>query len=670
LVSGLEKYVMAQKFSYEELEQKVIEFEKKQTDLIHALEESRSQLNLLTDQTILAIAIIQNDKIVYANNAYSQLTGYALDEILTWTTQDTLKLIHPDYQGFVISQAQKKMKGEKTGVVKHYQYIGIQKTGETQWVDQFSQTVIYKGLPADMVSLININEQINARRKLKESEEKYRLLVDHANDSILILQDGRIQFCNPSVYRETGFPTEELAGKPFIDLVHPDDREMVIDRYVKRLSQGDAPSTYSFRILLKSGSVMWGQVNAALTSWEGRPATLCIIRDITRLRELEAQFEQSRKMEAIGTLSGGIAHDFNNILFPITGFAEMMLDDTPSDSPYFNGLTQILKAAKRAKEIIRQILDFSRLADMEIDILDIKPVFKDVLKLIDFSLPSTIEIHHHIEEECGFIRANATQLHQVLMNLVTNAFHAMEETGGRLDIDLSRFKLDEKEADELDVKPGFYACLRVLDTGVGIEKAVLARIFDPYFTTKKTGKGTGLGLSVVHGIISKYGGAIRVNSEPGQGTEVKVYLPMFESASQTGVKERTANELKKGHERVLLVDDEQDIVEIERKMLKTMGYDVTVCTGSLEALEMFRNGSDRFDLVITDMTMPKLTGLALSRKLLEIRPDLPIIICTGYSEQVNDETVKEAGIRGFVMKPALINEFSKIIRCVLDNQKV
>ena len=509
----------------------LIELEAELTKSKAALAECKEQLNLLTEQSLLAILIVQDNKVVYANRAYAQLSGYDLKELLNWTTDDTIKLIHPDYRSFVFIQGQKKMRGEKEGIVNNYQYIGINKTGEEHWVDQYSKTILFNGKPADMISIINITDRVKAETALKKGREKYQALVNNVNDSILILQDGKIVFYNTTFEREIGYSAEEIKEMSLLDLIHPEDQHIVIDRYNRRLAGEAIPSTYSYRTVLKTKDIVWTQVNAVIIDWEGKPATLCVIRDINKIKELENRVQESRKLEAISTLAGGLAHKFNNILFPIIGLSELLMEDTSEGNSIHDGLSQILKAANRGRDIVKQFMAFSRELDQETEVFDLKPVLRDVLKIIKASSPSTIEIHFDISAPCGPVRANPTQLHQVLLNLCTNAFQAMEETGGRFDIRLAVKNLGRSELENTKMAPGLYACLILSDTGSGMEKSILDRIFDPYFTTKEQGKGSGMGLSVALGTIKNYGGDIQVESEPGKGSTFKIFLPIFEAVS-------------------------------------------------------------------------------------------------------------------------------------------
>jgi nitrogen-specific signal transduction histidine kinase/ActR/RegA family two-component response regulator len=385
---------------------------------------------------------------------------------------------------------------------------------------------------------------------------------------------------------------------------------------------------------------------------------------------LQEQLRQAQKMEAIGTLAGGIAHDFNNILAGILGYAELASLDIPEGSEAKYNLQQSIKSTYRAKDLVQQILAFSRQSKQERKPLDIRPIIKEALKMLRASLPSTIEIRQNIEADWGAIEADPTQIHQVLMNLCTNAAHAMSENGGVLEVSLTKFDMDAGTSGvNSEIEPGPYLKLRVSDTGSGMPPEILSRIFDPYFTTKETGKGTGLGLAVVHGIVKSHRGAITVSSEPGKGTTFDIYFPRGDIIQAPSELERIEPLPLGGRERILFVDDEKAIVEIGQKLLERLGYEVVSRTSSVEALELFRAKPESFDLVVTDMTMPNMTGDKLARELMGIRPDIPVILCTGFSERITEEKAKLLGIREFVMKPLVMKDLAKSMRRALDGQK-
>jgi signal transduction histidine kinase/ActR/RegA family two-component response regulator len=387
------------------------------------------------------------------------------------------------------------------------------------------------------------------------------------------------------------------------------------------------------------------------------------------LAQSERQLQQVMKLQAIGTLAGGIAHDFNNILFPIVGYTELTMDDIPEDSQARQNLEEILKATNRAKKLVQQILAFSRQGSQERKPLQVQSLIKEALKLLRATIPSTIEIEYDIGEEYGHIMGDPTQIHQVIMNLCTNAYHAMQETGGKLEVKLKEVDISyEKSLERVGMKVGRHLELTVKDTGHGMGPEVLERIFEPYYTTKEQGKGTGLGLSVIHGIIKNHGGDISVSSQVGKGTTFTVYLPLIDDIdAETKTVEVTA--ATQGNERILLIDDEEQIIDIERQILERLGYQVTTKTDSEEALEEFAALPEKFDLVITDMTMPKMTGDQLARKMMDIKPDIPVILCTGFNETISEEKALAMGIEKFVMKPIVKDELANTIRTVLDTPK-
>ena len=373
-------------------------------------------------------------------------------------------------------------------------------------------------------------------------------------------------------------------------------------------------------------------------------------------------------MEAIGTLAGGIAHDFNNILASIMGYTELAMEEVEEKSQVHHDLIQIFKACGRAKNLIYQILTFSQQTEQERVPVQVSHMVKEVLKLLRASLPSNIDIRQRITKNLNHILADPTQIHQIVMNLCANAAHAMQENGGILEIRLFQVTLNADFANKYpDMKKGQYVKLSFKDTGHGIPPEVRDSIFNPYFTTKEKGEGTGLGLAVVHGIVKNLEGEITVDSEPGRGSIFDVYLPVIEDEEQESIKH--IEPLHTGHEHVLLVDDEPGIVEMGGRMLESLGYQVTTRTSSIEALELFKHEPGRFELIITDMTMPNMTGDRFSQELMKIRPDIPIILCTGYSHQISEEKAKEIGIKAFVMKPMVKRELSSIVRQVLDKEQ-
>jgi len=411
------------------------------------------------------------------------------------------------------------------------------------------------------------------------------------------------------------------------------------------------------------------------TRWPGGDLVrLQIGTDITPLKELEKerhamelQLVQSQKMESLGTLAGGIAHDFNNILYPILGFSEMALDEVGKNPPARQCMQEVLDSAERAKNLVEQILSFSRQYVEEFKPVALVPILSDALKLARATIPATIQIETQYAIGHGSVNGAENRLHQVIMNLVTNAFHAMENTGGVLKIELSEATLSAADIPSgYSVEPGNFFVLTVQDSGQGMPAEVVERIFEPYYTTRQKGKGTGLGLSITHGIIKSHGGFIKVDTAPECGTTFTVYLPRIDLPELPLNSDTAGDDIPGGYENILLVDDEEQAIKLARKVLIKLGYNVHARTSSLEALALFRSKPESYDLVITDMTMPHLTGIDLTQALMDIRPNIPIILCTGFSVMIDEAKAKALGIRAFVMKPIMKRKMARIIRQVLD----
>ncbi len=405
-------------------------------------------------------------------------------------------------------------------------------------------------------------------------------------------------------------------------------------------------------------------------NWEKVFVTLIDVTKEIRFKHEKRQFEQhlqqNQRLEAIGSLVGGIAHDFNNLLAPILGRAELMLTETESSATLREHSQGIIDASKRARDLVNQILLFSRQVEQEIKPVAIADILREVIHLVRPSAPPSIEII--TEDDCSspMVMADETQIHQVIINLVTNAFHAMEENGGRMCVKLEDITLGIHDLKGFTISPGRYLRFSIEDSGHGIDRETMANIFDPYFTTKPRGKGTGLGLSTVHSIIAGYGGDIRVYSEVGKGTIFNIYLPVVEVVEEKSSQPATPQSLAIGDEYILLVDDEKSIAEVTKGMLERLGYRVTTRTSSYDALDAFRSLSNEIDLLITDLSMPQLTGLQLLNEVKSIRPDIKVIICTGFSEQFKSGKTVSSGVDAFLNKPVLLADLAHCVRSVLD----
>ncbi len=505
-----------------------------------------------------------------------------------------------------------------------------------------------------------------------ESENKYRNIVESSNDGICIIQDTLVKFVNSRLAHMLGLPKEKILDTPFFNHVHPDELSKVMELYERFLSGDEEKQRYETVLSDRNGTSMDVEVSITPTFHEEKRAALLMIREITDLkqiekekRELEKILQQTQRMEAIGTLAGGIAHEFNNILWIISANAEYALEVLQDGSEVRNNLKRIERACTRASGLVGQILSFSRRRQQTPKPLDMRAIVKETLKFMRASLPKTIEIQTDIASDLGLVMADPTQLHQVVTNLCTNAYHAMKEKGGVLEVDLENIASKDTASFPLGMASGRYVRLRVRDTGVGMEPEVMKRVFEPFFTTKQVGEGAGLGLSVVYGIIESYHGTVTVNSEPGKGTVFEVFLPIIEDTS--AAETRRTQPVPTGRERILFVDDEPEIADSAKEILEGLGYQVEIETSPVKALRLFSQRPDEFALVITDMTMPRMTGEALAKEILRIRPDIPIVICTGYGHLINEDRAKEIGVSEFIMKPASIANVADAIRRALDN---
>lgn len=472
--------------------------------------------------------------------------------------------------------------------------------------------------------------------------------------------NGQIIQGNPALCAMFGYANEELVGrKP----------SFLYGEHAETFNHGDLPFTLCRCYADKDGKVFIGEtIDSEIRDDQGELlGHLEVIRDLSerlsaieRQRDLEEHLRQSQKMAAIGTLAGGIAHDFNNLLAAIIGYAELALLKIPRESPQYHEIDQILKAGCKASELVKQILTFSRKESVQQMPLRPGPLVKEVLKLLRGTIPSTIAIREQIAMTDRLILADPTQLHQVVMNLCTNAFHAMEERGGVMSLCLEVVR--DQGGDGLDGRE----CIRlsVSDTGTGIAPEHLERIFEPYFTTKASGKGTGMGLAVVHGIVENHGGKIGVESALGKGTTFHVTFPVVSGEAPQPRAFSSVN-LAGGKESILLVDDELMVVDYLKGFLEQLGYQVTTCNDGITALTLFERNPDSFDLVITDQTMPGKTGFEMARIMLTLRPQLPIVLCSGYSAAISLEKVLNAGIRKFMMKPVTLYDLAASIREVL-----
>ena len=559
--------------------------------------------------------------------------------------------------------------------IAHFENVAVQnKAGQSIHTD------IYMADRAILVqcNVRDITDRLREQEKLRKSEDFNKRIIESSPDCIKTLDlDGRLQFIS-----EGGKKLLEIEdigpylNQSWIDFWKGADRKAVLEA-ISKAKEGNVGRFQGYCPTERGTPKWWDVIITPVFDKDDKiEKFIAVSRDITEKRQeeearrhLETQLQQAQKMEAIGTLAGGIAHDFNNILSIIIGYSELALMEAPEDGKVSHDVQEVLKAGGRAKDLVKQILTFARQSDTEVKPIQVKYILKEAIKMLKASVPSSIEIRETIESD-AMILADPTQVYQVIMNLCTNATHAIEDEVGVMKVQLKEVSLDSRFTElHPNILPGSYLQLRVEDTGCGMNPDVLEKIFDPYFTTKGVGEGTGLGLSVIKGIVDGCKGGITVMSEIGKGSTFDVYFPIIETKSEKLALKSEKEEAPTGDEVILLIDDEPSIVRLYETMLTALGYRATSRTSPIEALELFKSDPGRFDLVITDMTMPQMTGDLLAIEMKKIRPDIPVILSTGYSKRISDEIASAIGINSFLMKPVVKLEMARMVRKVLDEGK-
>lgn len=639
------------------------------------------------------VGLAQNDdeKMVLPVAQYGDTGGYLDTLRVTWSDTDTgrgptglaIRTGMPSVAQHILTDARWEPWRERALTYGYASAISLPLVDET---GIYGALVILSGEPGafdrEEMKLLedladNLSYGITAlrRNEMRKKVEKERKLlasvVEQAMEGILLFDsDGTIQYLNPAAERITGYVHQELHKDGQTD---GERNRKLYEAIWDTLSRGEE-RTGLFIYEGKDGvqyeidPTIW-----AVSDSNGQVSNYAaLIRDVTREIQLERQLRLAQKMEAIATLAGGIAHDFNNNLASIITCTEMAREDVPPDSPVRELLDVVLKAGYRGRNLVKQILTISCQGEQEKQPVQVELIVEECLKLLRASFPASIELQTSFAERLGVVLADPTQIHQIVVNLCTNAAHAMKDKGGVLEISLSNADLDaEASAEFQELQAGRYLLLSVRDTGSGMSAEIMERIFDPFFTTKKKSGGTGLGLSVIHGIVRNHRGTIIVTSKEGEGSTFKVYLPRIDSSREVPKAEPPAVALS-GHERILFVDDEEDVAYAGGKMLRRFGYDVEVCRDSIEALQAFRANPQRYDLIFTDQNMPNMTGTELTREILAIRPDIPIILCTGLGPASNGILNKKdkmaLGIREVVLKPLDQSEMARIVRRALENR--
>ena len=636
----------------ESLEQKV----KERTE---ELRESEEQYKTIMDN--LPVAVYQNTpgpdgQFLKANPAFCKMFGFKNEEEVKKVTPSELYQNPEERKRYSDSLIEK-------GVIRNSEWTLLRRDGTPIHTSITSRVVRGKdGEVSHFDSImLDITEQKFAEDALRNSEEKYRTMMETMKEPVYICSpDYQIEYINSAMIRRIG---RDATGENCFKALHGLEEKCSWCLHDK-VKKGEYFET---EIVSPKDNRSYQVSSSPIVHGDGSVSEMTVFRDTTDFLRLQSQLQQSHKMESIGTLAGGIAHDFNNILGIILGNAELVMDDVPEWNRSRQNLDEIRKACLRAKDVVRQILSFSRKSEMEQKPINIATVVTESLKLLRASIPTSIEIRQNIANDVAEMLGDSTQIHQVMINLCTNAAHAMEDDGGTLEVTLESKEIDEDTASQYpELNPGPYVQLLVSDTGGGISPEILDRIFDPYFTTKDVGKGTGLGLSVVHGIVNAHHGRISVESKTGKGTTFNILFPAVKGKTRDEPKE--FQELPTGKERILFVDDEESMVNLNQQRLERLGYKVIPKTDPSKALEFFRSNPEQIDLIITDMTMPKMTGDRLAQEILKIRPDMPIILCTGYSQRMSEDKAQELGIRKYIEKPIEMENLARSVREVLDGE--
>jgi PAS domain S-box-containing protein len=610
-----------------------------------------------------ALFIHQIDgKILQVNQKACDLTGLTDKQLLNKNIKNILSNKGAPVFEYIYKQKEKEQHRFETEFVNvDGQVVPVEiSTSLINRVDNLVQTGIRE-----------IKDRKETERKLRESEQKYRQLVETTGDIIFKHdREGKITFVNKAGLKFSGYTKERVLGRHITDFLPDSESKDLHERKASRLEGGKDNFHFETAFLNKAGEKIIVDVNSTPLIENGEyQGSLIVARDITRRKQidrnnklLQKQKHKSQKLETLGTLAGGIGHDFNNILTPILGYSEIIKENLPEDSKAKSYINEVIDGCLRAKEIITQMLSFSRDNEQKRQPLNIVPIVKEALKLIRPSIPWTIEIRQKFEKINSIILADPTRIHQVIMNLCTNAYQAMQEKGGTLSIEVKQIYIDEKTSRKyIDLKNGHYIKLIVSDTGKGMDAETREHIFEPFFTTKE--EGTGMGLAVVHGIVKNHDGRINVYSEEGRGTTFNLFFPVIDRYEKE--EQISDNKAISGNGTILLVDDRKNVSNILNQILSQLGYRVIITNSSLNALEIFQQHPEKFDLVITDMIMPEMNGLELSKKLRKIDSHLPILMISGHGYNVSRKKLKEAGINQLIHKPILTHELAKSVHKVL-----
>ncbi len=624
-----------------------------------ALQASEERYRRVFDNTGTATILVEPDLTISMANAMAEkLVGMPREQFLE--RKRLLDFITPEYRDRIRLYHEMRMQ-EDPKVPKRYDFQIVNRRGDIREVLATSQRI--PDTRQTVISMLDITE----RKKMLQESKRLAAVIDQSTEAVIITDNhGRVQYANKAFETLSGFQLDESIGQsmeaPFFC-----DQDREILQQMTFMVSGDDNWSGRVKNIRNDGSTYIADTHIfPICDDKGKAEHLvCIKTDVTHEVQLEKQLQHSQKMEAIGTLAGGIAHDFNNILGGILGYAEISMIRSGGNQDLKRNLGRILEGCQRAKELVQNILAFSRKKDEETKPIEVQIILKEALKLLRASIPSTVEFRQHIATEASIVQATPTQLHQVAVNLCTNASHAMSKMGGELKVRLENIEMTPEACRETpELMPGPYVLLTVSDTGEGMPPETMERIFEPYYTTKEQTGGTGLGLSVVHGIVTNLGGRIEVTSRVGAGSTFRVYIPKVDDAIEPG--KPKPEEPPRGRERILVVDDEQFILEIMDDMLASLGYTVQTVESGLKALQLFKEDPSGYDLVIADLTMPKMTGKQLAEEIRKVRKGMPIILTTGLNVDAGTLADEYHAFAAVLNKPILYSDLAKTLRKILD----
>lgn len=632
---------------------------------VEGLQESEKKFRVLTETAASGIFIHQGGKFLYVNPASAAMTGYNREELLEMNFWD---IIHMDYQNLVKERAEAQQRGEQ--VPSRYETKILTKNVEERWIDLTVGMINFEGNPAILGTYFDITEQKRAEEALLESMAKYRQLVEHAPIGIYEIDLNKLKFLsvNDVMCEIMGYSKEEFFSLSPYTLLMEESKITLAERMKKLLAGEKVPDSVELKLRAKNGREFWALINSKLFYQDGKPYKAQVVaQDISERKRLEEQLTQSQKMEAVGQLAGGVAHDFNNLLTVIKGYSQLSLLDLKENDPQWANLQEIEKATQRASDLTRQLLAFSRRQILDLKVLDLNTLLKDLNKMLRRIIGEDIELVTLLAGDLGRVKVDPGQIEQVVLNLAVNARDAMP-SGGKLTIETANVVLDEGFAEShMGVTPGCYVKLSVSDTGIGMSPQVKEKIFEPFFTTKEKGKGTGLGLSTVYGIVKQSSGNIWVYSEPGHGTTIKIYLPIAEEEVDAQYRRYETDPLPKGNETVLLVEDEASVRDLASRFLRQQGYTVLEASNGDEALHMaLKPSGSKIHLLFTDMVMPQMSGRALVQELKCLKPDIKVLYTSGYTDNaIVHHGILEHGTH-FLQKPFSLNTLSHKVREALD----